>query len=184
MNECTKEGDNTTLYAGLLFALSYAIAGCGGAIYGILGTTYIDDNVKKSQAPLLFCISSFVRLLGPALGYNLASFFLKFYVQPDLHPRINDEDPRWVGAWWVGYIVFAILMFALAPLICMFPKVLPRAALRKKNELLKKMKNVEENWEEEKITKTSFRGLQFLIYLCQTLIFCTSQIYFKPSNES
>lgn len=157
MNDCTKEGNNTTLYTGLLFALSSALAGCGGAIYGILGATYIDDNVKKSQAPLLFCIASFVRLLGPALGYNMASYFLKFYVQPDLHPKINDEDPRWIGAWWIGYMFFTVSMLVLAPLISMFPKTLPRAALRRKQELLKKMKNVDEE-DSEKNSETSFKG--------------------------
>lgn len=135
----------------LLFIVSNGIAGFGGAIYSTLGATYIDDNVKKSKAPMLFCLSSFVRLLAPAIGYTMASYFLKFYVAPDLHPKITDEDPRWIGAWWLGYFVFGVVMMIAAPIICTFPKILPRAALRKKQEETKVRnfncdKNTEENF--------------------------------------
>jgi MFS family permease len=164
MNDCLEEQNDTTLSTALLFALSSAIAGVGGGIYFTLGSTYIDNNVKKSQAPILFCMTSFVRLLAPALGFNMASFFLKYYVVPDLHPKINDDDPRWVGAWWIGYIVFAVSMFILAPILCLFPKVLPRAALRRKQELLKKMKNVDKHLKDEKESETSVKGCQCLSF--------------------
>lgn len=165
MNDCANEENDTTFSTALLFALSSAVAGVGGGIHFIMGATYIDNNVKKSQAPILFCLASFVRLLAPALGFNMASYFLKFYFDPSLHPKINDEDPRWVGAWWIGYIIFAASMFILAPIVCMFPKVLPRAALRKKNELLKKMKNVGEGFRDEQISETSFKGCSILTVL-------------------
>lgn len=155
MNDCTKEANDSTLSTALLFALSSALAGVGGAIYSTLGTTYIDDNVKKSKAPMLFCISSFVRLLAPALGYNMASFFLKYFVTPDLHPKIKDDDVRWVGAWWMGYIVFAVSMLVLTPVMCMFPKTLPRAEHRRK---MKKTKSSLENFRDDKSSETSLKG--------------------------
>jgi MFS family permease len=117
--------------------LACVIEGFGESIFNILGATYIDNNVKKSRAPILYCLTSFVRLLGPALGFSLASFSLKQFVNPKLHPKINDEDPRWIGGWWIGYIFFAIMMFILSPIIMTFPKVLPRAALRRREELEK-----------------------------------------------
>lgn len=117
-----------------LFIISNGLSGFGGSIYNTLGATYIDDNVKKSKAPMLFCISSFVQLLAPAIGYTMASFFLKLYVAPDLHPKITDEDPRWIGAWWIGYFVFGIILLAVAPIISTFPKMLPREAERRKEE--------------------------------------------------
>lgn len=151
------KGDNTSLVAALLFILSSAIGGCGGAIYGVLGPVYIDDNVKKSKAPMLLCITHFVHLLSSAIGYSLASYCLKFFVDPRLHPKITDEDPRFIGAWWIGYVIFAISMFTLGPIICTFPKILPRAALRKKQEMIKNLKNSKRKIEEN--TKTSLRGL-------------------------
>lgn len=75
---------------------SNVLSGFGGAIFGSLGAVYIDDNVTKSKAPLILSISNFVHLLSPAIGYTAASFCLKFYISPSLHPKINDEDPRWI----------------------------------------------------------------------------------------
>ena len=41
-------------------------------------------------------------MLGPCIGYALASFCLKLYISPSLHPTIDNKDPRWLGAWWLG----------------------------------------------------------------------------------
>lgn len=123
--------------AAWLLVLATATAGFGGAIYAALGPVYIDDNVKKSKAPLMLSITYFFRLVASAIGYSLASFSIKLYITPSLHPIITDEDPRWIGAWWIGHVVFGISMFLLAPIICTFPKVLPRAAERKKQEMAK-----------------------------------------------
>lgn len=123
---------NVSKIAAWLLVLATAVAGFGGAIYAALGPVYIDDNVKKSQAPIMLSITYFFRLLASAIGYSMASFSIKLYVSPSLHPSITDEDPRWIGAWWVGHVVFGISMFVLAPIICTFPKTLPSAALRKR----------------------------------------------------
>lgn len=127
----------------MIFLISNALSGVGGGIYMTLGAVYVDDNVKKSKAPLMLCLASFVRLLAPALGYSLASFCVKIYVAPSLHPKISEDDPRWIGAWWIGYVIIAAAMFLIAPVIATFPKTLPRAALRKKIELMKRQKSDE-----------------------------------------
>lgn len=137
------------------------MAGCGGAIYVNLGAVYIDDNVKKSKAPIILCLTRFVHLLASAVGFSLASFCLKFYISPSLHPKITDEDPRWIGAWWIGYVIFAVIMLILSPIISTFPKTLPRAALRMKQEKLEKEKAAIEKPKES--TKTSIKGKQNLL---------------------
>ena len=137
--------------------LSQILGGFGGAIYGVLGPVYIDDNVKNSKAPLLLCITHFVRLLSSAIGYSMASYCLNFFISPSLHPKITDEDPRWIGAWWIGHVIFGVLLLILAPINAIFPKTLPRAALRKKQEMLIKMKNL--TWKEnQEDTKISLKG--------------------------
>lgn len=75
-------------------------------------------------------------MLGPAIGYGLASFCLKLYISPTLTPTINNNDPRWLGAWWLGWIILSLFLFVLASLLALFPKTLPRAAARR--ELVKK----------------------------------------------
>lgn len=48
------------------------------------------------------------------------------------------RDPRWIGAWWLGFIVFGISALVVSiPLMC-FPKRMPsrknKAADRKREE--------------------------------------------------
>lgn len=43
-----------------------------------------------------------LRLIGPTIGYLIASGALKLYVNPLLTPYITPEDPNWIGAWWLG----------------------------------------------------------------------------------
>lgn len=61
-----------------------------------------------------------------------ASFCLKIYISPELTPTIDNMDPRWLGAWWLGWLILGISLFAFAFVMCMFPRELPRAALRKR----------------------------------------------------
>uniref|UniRef100_A0A914V7A4 Uncharacterized protein n=1 Tax=Plectus sambesii TaxID=2011161 RepID=A0A914V7A4_9BILA len=41
--------------------------------------------------------------------------------------NIDESDPKWVGAWWIGFLIASILaMIAVFPILS-FPKVLPDA---------------------------------------------------------
>lgn len=54
------------------------------------------------------------------------------YIAPELTPIITNKDPRWLGAWYFGWIFIAIVLFSFAIVMALFPKELPRSALRKK----------------------------------------------------
>lgn len=43
-----------------------------------------------------------VRILGPALGFILGSLCTRLYADLSVDPQITPNDPRWVGAWWLG----------------------------------------------------------------------------------
>lgn len=77
-------------------------------------------------------LSYFIRLLGPATGYALASFSLKIYIAPELTPVITNKDPRWLGAWYMGWILIAGALLVFSVLMFLFPKELPRAAVRRR----------------------------------------------------
>ncbi|KAG5332984.1 SO5A1 protein, partial [Acromyrmex heyeri] len=115
----------------VLLFIAQLVSGVGGSLYYTLGVSYMDDNIQKSKTPALISFSYFLRMLGPAIGYGLASFSLKFYISPTLTPTITMQDPRWLGAWWLGWIILAILLAIFASIIALFPKTLPRAAARK-----------------------------------------------------
>ena len=78
----------------VLLFIAQLISGAGGSLYYTLGVAYMDDNIQKSKTPALISFSYFLRMLGPAIGYGLASFCLKFYISPTLTPTITTKDPR------------------------------------------------------------------------------------------
>lgn len=122
-----------------------------------------------------------LKMLGPAIGYGLASFCLKLYISPTLNPTITNTDPRWLGAWWLGWIILAIILFVLASLLALFPKTLPRAAARK--ELLKQISKISQGSEVEPEMPTSFRGDHVNLNCQRVLTFLNLQICWKPSGD-
>lgn len=109
------EQDEGNLMPQVIFFLAQLIGGVGCSLHYTLGVSYIDDNVKKSKTPALISFSYFLRLLGPAIGYSLASACLKLYISPSLHPTVETTDPRWLGAWWLGWLLLSsvLVLFAI-----------------------------------------------------------------------
>ncbi|PSN45336.1 hypothetical protein C0J52_18706 [Blattella germanica] len=146
----------------ILFSANF-VAGIGGTLYYTLGVSYMDDNIQKAKTPALISFSYFLRMLGPAIGYALASVCLKFYISPSLTPTIGTDDPRWLGAWWFGWIIIAIVLAILAGLLALFPKTLPRAAVRRMMAQEKqKQKDVTKT--ETETTSISDRGTVGLVF--------------------
>ncbi|XP_034248496.1 solute carrier organic anion transporter family member 74D [Thrips palmi] len=115
----------------VILFLAQLVSGIGGSLYYTIGVSYMDDNIKKDKTPALISFSYFLRMLGPCIGYALASFCLKLYISPTLSPTIDNKDPRWLGAWWLGWIILAVLLFLFASVLGLFPRTLPRAAARR-----------------------------------------------------
>ncbi|KMY95754.1 solute carrier organic anion transporter family member 74D [Drosophila simulans] len=113
-----------------LFA-AQLISGVGQALFYTLGIAYMDDNTSKAKTPAMLSMSTFLRMLGPAIGYSLAAVCLRLYIEPTLEPLIGQEDPRWLGAWWLGWLVLAAITLVSAILLFMFPKQLPSARKRR-----------------------------------------------------
>ncbi|XP_020805140.1 solute carrier organic anion transporter family member 4A1 [Drosophila serrata] len=113
-----------------LFA-AQLISGVGQALFYTLGIAYMDDNGTKSKTPAMLSLSTFLRMLGPAIGYSLAALCLRLYIEPTLEPLIGREDPRWMGAWWLGWIVLAAMSLVSAIFLFMFPKELPSSRRRR-----------------------------------------------------
>ncbi|XP_031830783.1 organic anion transporting polypeptide 58Dc [Nomia melanderi] len=173
-NECEYADGNFAPQV-LLF-IAQLVSGVGGSLYYTLGVSYMDDNIQKSKTPALISFSYFLRMLGPAIGYGLASFALKFYISPTLTPTITTQDPRWLGAWWLGWIILAILLFIFASVIALFPKTLPRAAARKvlASERNKSATNMKADQEPELPASLSDMIRTFKRLLTNTTLMCNN----------
>ncbi|CAN8018146.1 unnamed protein product, partial [Ixodes persulcatus] len=88
-------GVTTSLPFVILFVASF-MNGIGQSVLHVAGNSYMDDSIKKKNSPM-------------------------YFDEPDIDPA----DPRWIGCWWLGYLVCGCLM-ALASLpVLLFPKVMP-----------------------------------------------------------
>ncbi|MEQ2273187.1 Solute carrier organic anion transporter member 3A1, partial [Xenotaenia resolanae] len=68
-------------------------------------------------------------VFGPACGFILGSVCTKFYVDfifiDTSKLSITPDDPRWIGAWWAGFLLCGALLFFSALLMFGFPHSLP-----------------------------------------------------------
>ncbi|XP_076082658.1 uncharacterized protein LOC143053764 [Mytilus galloprovincialis] len=62
-------------------------------------------------------------MFGPVLAFGLGSVFSNLYVTLEDVP-IKPRDPNWIGAWWLGFLVFGIMSIVSAVPIFLFPRKL------------------------------------------------------------
>ncbi|XP_006811946.1 solute carrier organic anion transporter family member 5A1-like [Saccoglossus kowalevskii] len=91
-----------------------------------LGITYIDDNVPKNKAPFYIGAMISMYALGPIIAFPVSSAYNNMYV--DFY-RVNTStidisryDPRWVGAWWLAFVINGPLCIIVGLSIMLLPK--------------------------------------------------------------
>ncbi|XP_053383119.1 solute carrier organic anion transporter family member 4C1-like isoform X2 [Mercenaria mercenaria] len=111
--------------------LGQLLHGLGGTTLYTVGVSLIDDSVPASSSPMYIGILYAFATLGPAMGYIIGGQLLEIYVDFDTVPssdvRIKSDDPRWVGAWWIGFIIASMLFIVAAVPISLFGAELPSA---------------------------------------------------------
>lgn len=112
----------TTLGPLVFLFIGNFMNGLGGTAYYVIGTTYMDDNVKKKNSALYFGSLYAFRLMGPVVGFFLSSFCLSYPENPSVAPEMAVGDPRWIGAWWIGYLFIGLGIFLSALPMFFFPK--------------------------------------------------------------
>ncbi|KAM3858985.1 uncharacterized protein ACN63O_017039 [Diretmus argenteus] len=110
--------------------LGNALRGIGETPMTPLGISYIDDFAKAENSPFYIACLQTITLLGPMFGFLLGSYCAKLYVDVgyvDMESvTITPNDARWVGAWWLGFLVSsALLLVAGIPFWCL-PRSLPK----------------------------------------------------------
>ncbi|CAC5378301.1 SLCO2B [Mytilus coruscus] len=104
-----------------IIAIGMIIQGIGKSPRQAFITTYIDNNVKKTQTAVYVGSVMAVAIFGPALGFGLGGLFSKIYVTLE-DVNISPRDPRWIGAWWIGFITFGIGSILTGLPVMFFPK--------------------------------------------------------------
>uniref|UniRef100_T1J4Q6 Solute carrier organic anion transporter family member n=1 Tax=Strigamia maritima TaxID=126957 RepID=T1J4Q6_STRMM len=142
LNLCEQERSTNSFTAMALIFIGLFVYGLGTLPMYSLGYTYIDDNVPKKTMPAYLGVSMGLRVIGPSVGYMLGGIFLKMYHDLEKTPDFGPKDPRWIGAWWLGFFVIGCCIVLSSSFILLFPRELTLNG--EKPTLLKKKKKLTE----------------------------------------
>ncbi|KAJ7320490.1 hypothetical protein JRQ81_020001 [Phrynocephalus forsythii] len=127
---CTANTERESQAVLALLLIGQTLLGVGGVPIQPFGISYIDDYASQSNSPLYIGILFATTTVGPALAFLVGSVMLRFYVDIDKFSpseiHINQNDPRWVGAWWLGFIFSASIVAISAIPYFFFPRELPK----------------------------------------------------------
>ncbi|XP_076153252.1 solute carrier organic anion transporter family member 1C1-like [Alosa pseudoharengus] len=105
------------------------IRGIGEATIGPLGVAFIDDHARPENSAFYIGCLHTIAVIGPLFGYSLGSLCARLYVDIGFvnldSVTITPQDSRWVGAWWLGYVVAGGLTFLTALPFWFLPRALP-----------------------------------------------------------
>ncbi|XP_071586171.1 solute carrier organic anion transporter family member 4C1 isoform X5 [Heliangelus exortis] len=113
-----------------VFILGQLLLGIGGTPLYTLGTAFIDDSVPKNKSSIYIGIGYAMSLMGPAIGYILGGQLLNIYIDIQIpeSAKMDRDDPRWLGAWWIAFLACFFAMWLLVIPFSCFPKHLPGTA--------------------------------------------------------
>ncbi|XP_028408742.1 solute carrier organic anion transporter family member 4A1-like [Dendronephthya gigantea] len=134
---CDSDGSGSTWYYMMIFVIAQFILGAGICPLYSLVPSLLDENVEPKQMPMCLGLLYLCTFLGPGIGILLGGQFLSIYVDIDQPEGLNltPKDHRWIGAWWLGYIVFGLLFLLLAIILSGYPSSLPGSKERREKHI-------------------------------------------------
>uniref|UniRef100_A0A673IWC5 Solute carrier organic anion transporter family member n=1 Tax=Sinocyclocheilus rhinocerous TaxID=307959 RepID=A0A673IWC5_9TELE len=125
--ECEKAATSSLW---LYVFLGNMLRGVGETPVMPLGLSYLDDFSREENTAVYMALIQTVGIMGPMFGFMLGSFCAKLYVDigaVDLDTiTINHKDSRWVGAWWLGFLLTGGVMLLAGIPFWFLPKSLPK----------------------------------------------------------
>ncbi|XP_068134134.1 solute carrier organic anion transporter family member 1B3-like [Hyperolius riggenbachi] len=155
--ECAK--DNNDNYMWVYVLIGNMLRGIGETPITPLGIAYIDDFASAGNTALYLACLHAVGMFGPMVGFMMSSYFAKLYVDVGFVNTdtitITPRDTRWVGAWWMGFLLAGMLNLLAAIPFWFLPK-----SLEKQDEVIAPgmliFKNKEELEPQKKATVKGF----------------------------
>ncbi|XP_029810225.1 solute carrier organic anion transporter family member 1B3 [Suricata suricatta] len=131
---CEKESGS---YIWIYVLLGNLLRGIGETPIVPLGISYIDDFAETGHSSFYLGTLHAISMIGPIIGFIQGSLFAKMYVDigyVDLSSiRITPKDSRWVGAWWLGFLVAGILSIMSSIPFFFLPKNLDKPQKQRKD---------------------------------------------------
>uniref|UniRef100_A0A8C6SAR7 Solute carrier organic anion transporter family member n=1 Tax=Neogobius melanostomus TaxID=47308 RepID=A0A8C6SAR7_9GOBI len=160
--------------------LGNVLRGIGETPIQPLGISYIDDFATEENAALYVGCVHTISVVGPVFGYLLGSLCARIYVDIGFVKMesitITPADARWVGAWWLGYLIAGVITLLSAFPFWFLPRALPVSeALHKCSTYV--------SADFIPTLRTLLGHRVYLIYLCVTIIQLNSligMVTYKP----
>ncbi|CAD5122760.1 DgyrCDS11168 [Dimorphilus gyrociliatus] len=114
------------------FIIGRILVGVGHTPVLTIALSYLDDIVTKERFSFLVGFYYSTTVFGPALGFVGGGFLLRlftdFYKISKDEILIQNNDTRWIGAWWIGYLICGGLIFLCTLPLTGYPADMPGAA--------------------------------------------------------
>ena len=119
--DCLEETmGNSGAYA--LLTVGSILIGLGASPVYTAGTTFCDEIFPPQKVSVYFGISYGIGALSPAIGFILGGVFLGFYKSLGDPPEgLTVDNVNWVGAWWLGFLICALMGYVFGFLLLFFP---------------------------------------------------------------
>ncbi|XP_064077325.1 LOW QUALITY PROTEIN: solute carrier organic anion transporter family member 74D-like [Macrobrachium nipponense] len=144
----------------IFFFISQFCVGVTVSMFYSIGVTYMDDNISKKSYPIYYAATFMLRILGPVCGYFVGGKCLSVWIVPSEQPNLTRKDPRWYGAWWIGYLFFGCNLIFAASLLSLFPKKLPATLKRESKRVVRQA--------EKEAQAGGKRGIEYFASLAKT----------------
>ena len=120
VTELPCDSSNTTAY--LLLLLGQIFVGLGASPIFSIGLTHLDELVHPKYVSLHLAVIYIVQVIGPAIGFGVGGAVLSVYVDPWVSSDLAQNDPNYVGAWWISYLVGGIISLIVSIPFFMYPR--------------------------------------------------------------
>ncbi|XP_077984745.1 solute carrier organic anion transporter family member 3A1-like [Glandiceps talaboti] len=114
----------------IIMVIGIVIMGSAYSTLYTLGSSYVDDHAKHVSSALYLGIMSTMWGVGALATSILAAGCLLLYVdfnRVDVSSlKIDNSDPKWIGAWWLGKLCLAVICVLIAIPYFLVQKESPR----------------------------------------------------------
>ncbi|NWZ29298.1 SO1A2 protein, partial [Asarcornis scutulata] len=177
--ECVKESGSLLW---IFVMVGNIVRGMGETPIMPLGISYLEDFAKTENSPFYQGCLHTATIIGPFVGFLLASFCAKLFVDVgSVDPgdvAITATDTRWVGAWWLGILICAALNLLAGVPFWFLPKSLVKEGETNEPEETCKKRIVLLQENEKKEAKETMDAELWMIHLIKH--YTNSLHYFIP----
>jgi len=133
-DNCISKPNKSSAMPIFIFMIAQLLLGCGGSPLFTLGTTYVDNHVKRDDSSMYIGIMYSMCAFGPVCGFLLGAFLLSNHVDTftidTAQMLIDSSDRHWVGMWWGGFLICGVALILISIPFFFFPKELKKEKVK------------------------------------------------------